>query len=200
MAQARDGRQLSFGDVAAEGRRRKLEEQAGQASGDDRECGPVGGLPARARGGLAEGRRRAQIRGGPQGVGRRADVQGDSSWARFTTTVWLYRERLARAGVVEKLFGVFDAFLQERGYQAMGGQIIDASIVSVPTQLNSKEENAGIKAGDIPAGRFPAERTLFGVRISLPTNELRIYGRELVRRSLRESVTRGCPPPPPPPP
>jgi len=95
--------------------------------------------------------------------------------------VWLYRERLARAGVVEKLFGVFDAFLQVRGYQAMGGQIIDASIVSVPTQLNSKEENAGIKAGDIPAGRFPAERTLFGVRISLPTNELRIYGRELVK-------------------
>ena len=68
------------------------------------------------------------------------------------TTVWLYRERLAKAGVVEKLFGMFDAFLRERGCQAMGGQIIDASIVPVPTQRNSKEENAEIKAGDIPGG------------------------------------------------
>ena len=68
------------------------------------------------------------------------------------TTVWLYRERLARAGIVEKLFEMFDAFLRERGYRAMGGQIIDASIVPVPTQRNSREENAEIKAGEIPAG------------------------------------------------
>ena len=68
------------------------------------------------------------------------------------TTVWLYRERLARAGIVERLFGMFDAHLRERGYQAMGGQIVDASIVPVPTQRNIKEENAEIKAGEIPAG------------------------------------------------
>jgi len=64
--------------------------------------------------------------------------------------VWLYRERLARAGIVEKLFEMFDAFLRERGYQAMGGQIIDASIVPMPAQRNSKEENAEINAGDTP--------------------------------------------------
>ena len=68
------------------------------------------------------------------------------------TTVWLYRERLAKAGIVEKLFEMFDAHLRERGYQAMGGQIVDASIVPVPTQRNNKEENAEIKAGEIPAG------------------------------------------------
>ena len=61
------------------------------------------------------------------------------------TTVWLYRERLARAGIVERLFGMFDAHLRERGYQAMGGQIVDASIVPVPTQRNIKEENAETK-------------------------------------------------------
>ena len=53
---------------------------------------------------------------------------------------------------MEKLFEMFDAFLREQGYQAMGGQIIDASIVPVPTQRNSSEENAEIKAGDIPEG------------------------------------------------
>ena len=47
---------------------------------------------------------------------------------------------------------MFDAFLRERGYRAMGGQIFDASIVPVPTQRNSREENAELRAGDIPAG------------------------------------------------
>ena len=39
--------------------------------------------------------------------------------------MWFYREGLARAGIVRELFEMFDGFLRERGYQAMGGQIID---------------------------------------------------------------------------
>ena len=38
----------------------------------------------------------------------------------------------------------------DQGYLAMGGQIIDASIVAVPKQRNSRKENAGIKAGETP--------------------------------------------------
>ena len=53
-------------------------------------------------------------------------------------TVWLYREQLARAGMVEALFDAFDGYLKEQGYLAMGGQIIDASIVSVRWQTNGK--------------------------------------------------------------
>ena len=68
------------------------------------------------------------------------------------TTLWLYREALANAGMVEKLFAVFDAHLQAQGYQASGGQIIDASIVPAPRQRNTREENAAIKAGDMPPG------------------------------------------------
>ena len=68
------------------------------------------------------------------------------------TTVWQYRERLAKAGIVEELFDRFDSFLRARGYQAKGGQIVDASIVEVPRQGNSKGENAEIKAGEIPEG------------------------------------------------
>ena len=33
--------------------------------------------------------------------------------------------------------------LKDRGYLAMGDQIIDASIVAVPKQRNSREESAG---------------------------------------------------------
>jgi hypothetical protein len=34
----------------------------------------------------------------------------------------------------------------------MGGQIIDASIVAVPKQRNSRDENTRIKDGETPAG------------------------------------------------
>ena len=47
-------------------------------------------------------------------------------------TIWLYRDRLADADVVDGLFADFDGYLKDQGYLAMGDQIIDASIVSVP--------------------------------------------------------------------
>ncbi len=65
-------------------------------------------------------------------------------------TVWLYREILARGGVIDELFGEFDGHLKRQGYLAMGGQIIDASIVPVPRQRNSRDENAWIKDGGTP--------------------------------------------------
>ena len=65
-------------------------------------------------------------------------------------TVWMYREQLAQAGAVEGLFDRFDAFLKAAGYLAMGGQIVDASIMPAPRQHNSKEENAQVKAGETP--------------------------------------------------
>ena len=75
-------------------------------------------------------------------------------------TVWLYREHLAQAGVIEALFDAFDGSLKKRGYLAMGGQIIDASIVPVPQQRNSRDENALIKDGETPEGweKHPAKR------------------------------------------
>lgn len=65
-------------------------------------------------------------------------------------TIWLFRERLARAGAVEKLFARFDRHLEEHGLMASGGQIIDASIIPVPRQRNKREENEAIKAGETP--------------------------------------------------
>src|SRR6516162_3327665 len=68
------------------------------------------------------------------------------------TTLWLFREKLAKAGLIEKLFDRFDQHLAAKGYMARGGQIIDASIVPVPTQRNSRDENAELQAGRTPAG------------------------------------------------
>jgi IS5 family transposase len=66
-------------------------------------------------------------------------------------TIWLFRETLAQAGVVDTLFAQFDTYLAGQGLQARGGQLIDASLIPVPTQRNSREENATIKAGACPA-------------------------------------------------
>ncbi len=39
---------------------------------------------------------------------------------------------------------------RERQSEAKGGQIIDATLIPVPIQRNSREENQQIKQGDIP--------------------------------------------------
>src|SRR5690606_13531030 len=52
------------------------------------------------------------------------------------TTVWLFREQLKAAELIDPLFEQFEAFLNEAGFQAQKGQIIDASIVPAPKQRN----------------------------------------------------------------
>lgn len=75
-------------------------------------------------------------------------------------TIWLFRETLAQAKVVETLFAQFETYLAEHGLQPRGGQLIDASLVPVPKQRNTHKENATIKTGKCPAEweRQPAKR------------------------------------------
>lgn len=68
------------------------------------------------------------------------------------TTVWLFREALAKAGMVKSLFERFNQHLDAKGYIARGGQIVDATIVNAPKQHNTGEENEAIKAGKVPEG------------------------------------------------
>ena len=67
------------------------------------------------------------------------------------TTLWLFREKLAKAGLIDKLFERFGQHLEARGYIARGGQMVDATIVPVPRQRNSRDENEQVKAGTTPA-------------------------------------------------
>lgn len=69
-----------------------------------------------------------------------------------STTITFFRERLRKAGVIEELFEMFETYLRSQGLQARGGQIIDATLVPVPGQRNTREENAEIKAGRLPNG------------------------------------------------
>lgn len=73
-------------------------------------------------------------------------------------TIWLFREQLGQAKLVKRLFKKFDRYLREQGFQARKGQIVDASIVSVPIQRNSREENRQIKEGEVPRDWSEAKR------------------------------------------
>jgi len=67
------------------------------------------------------------------------------------TSLWLFREKLAQAGLVEKLFERFSRCLETKGYRTNSGQIVDASIVPAPIQRNTRDENETVKAGKTPA-------------------------------------------------
>ena len=65
-------------------------------------------------------------------------------------TIWLFAEQLKELGLERKLFEQFEKELVRQGFAAKGGYIVDGSFVEVPKQRNTKEENAEIKAGNIP--------------------------------------------------
>ena len=74
------------------------------------------------------------------------------------TTIFRFREELAKANAVELLFTQFDQFLRDHGFRAQKGQIVDASIIRVPTQRNSREENEDIKSGKTISSWSKAKR------------------------------------------
>ena len=83
------------------------------------------------------------------------------TWMRFlglglgdpvpdANTIWTFREALTRAGAIQRLFDLFDRELRAKGYLAMSGQLVDASIVSAPKQRTTRAEKQAIKEGRIP--------------------------------------------------
>jgi IS5 family transposase len=90
------------------------------------------------------------------------------SWLRFlgfdlgaatpdANTIRLFRERLTQAGALDSLFRDFDRQLKARGYLAMGGQIVDATLVAAPKQRNTEGERSAIREGRTAAEIWPDE-------------------------------------------
>jgi IS5 family transposase len=67
------------------------------------------------------------------------------------SSFWRFREALVEKGLERDLFECFSTKLEADGVFAKAGSIIDATIVEVPRQRNSREVNARIKAGEVPA-------------------------------------------------
>lgn len=66
-------------------------------------------------------------------------------------TIWLFRESVKARGLHDELFQTFTRFLEIQGFEAKRGTVIDARLVEVPKQRNSRSENATIKEGLMPA-------------------------------------------------
>lgn len=73
-------------------------------------------------------------------------------------TIWLFRELLTRAGTVQRLFERFDRLLHKRGYLAMGGQIVDATVIEARRPRLTTAEKKAIKGGGTPAHWSKAKR------------------------------------------
>jgi len=67
-------------------------------------------------------------------------------------TVWLFRENLTKASVIELLFNQFIKFLEDKNLLFNEGKLIDASFIpkdfGTPRQRNTREENEKIKKGE----------------------------------------------------
>lgn len=63
-------------------------------------------------------------------------------------TVWSFRERVTKTGLVEELLEQFTSFLEEKEMIFNEGQLIDASFTVAPLQRNTREENKKIKDGE----------------------------------------------------
>jgi IS5 family transposase len=69
-------------------------------------------------------------------------------------TLWLFREQLARHGLIDKLIRRFDEQLWASGLMPKGCQIVDASLANVPKNSNTRDENKQIKKGQTPECRI----------------------------------------------
>ena len=65
-------------------------------------------------------------------------------------TVWLFRDNLAKAGAMQGLFDAFSRQLEAAHLITRAGTIVDATFIDAPRQRNTRDENAAIKAGEIP--------------------------------------------------
>jgi len=94
-----------------------------------------------------------------------------------SNTIWHFRERLKEGNVVRQLFERFNKQLKKHNLIVNKGKIVDASIVQVPRQRNTREENQSIKEGEIPESWSGKKRSHkdTGARW-LKKNKLNFYG------------------------
>jgi IS5 family transposase len=82
-------------------------------------------------------------------------------------TIWLFREKLTKAGAIKGLFERFDAALRTAGYIAMSGQIVDAAWWPRPGSATpTRRRRRSRRAASPTAGKRAPESS--GRRIGTP--------------------------------
>jgi IS5 family transposase len=73
-------------------------------------------------------------------------------------TIWFFKERINKEGGAEALFSAVNQQIEQQGYLARGGQLLDASLIPAPIQHYKKSEKEILKENAIPADWTPAKR------------------------------------------
>ena len=90
------------------------------------------------------------------------------SWMRFLgfalgdrtpdeSTIRLFRNRMTETGTLSRVMKAFDWQLKKKGYIPIGGQIVDATLVSAPKQRNTEDDREAIKEGKSADEIWPDE-------------------------------------------
>ena len=95
-------------------------------------------------------------------------------------TIWLYREQLTKAGALRRAFERFGAILHERGYLAMGGQIVDATVIEARRPRLNAEKKATVRGGGTPSGWSKAR-----------TRQIDREGRWTIKRGRQQTPPSG---------
>lgn len=95
-------------------------------------------------------------------------------------TIWLYREHLTRAGALGHAFDRFDAMLRESGYLAMGGQIVDATVIEARRPRLTRDEKQTVRDGGTPGGWSKAR-----------TRQIDRDGRWTIKRGRKQTPPQG---------
>lgn len=95
-------------------------------------------------------------------------------------TIWLYREHLTKAGALKLAFDRFDTMLRERGYLAMGGQIVDATVIEARRPRLNADEKATVRGGSTPSGWSKAR-----------TRQIDRDGRWTIKRGRKQTPPSG---------
>ena len=87
-------------------------------------------------------------------------------------TIWKFKNDLAEAKSAEKLFCMFDEFLEKEGLISHKGTIVDATFVDAPRQRNSRDENKKSKTARFPKnGQIPKTRISSLRKIQMPIGQ-----------------------------
>ncbi len=97
-------------------------------------------------------------------------------------TIWLYREQLTRVGALGRAFERFDAMLCERGYLAMAGQIVDATVIEARRPRLTRDEKQIVRDGGTPDGWSKAR-----------TRQIDRDGRWTIKRGRKQAPPEGAP-------
>ena len=107
----------------------------------------------------------------------------ESSSIPDAKTIWLFRDRLAQAGVGDQVFEQIQQQLLSQGDLARCGQIVDASLVQAPIQRDKREE-----AETMPLGWKPHKRA----QKDVDAKWIRKHGKNHFGYKLHASVDKRC--------